>query len=100
MSKYLLLTSKLLERAESLSSSSSLSHSLSLTNREVPLPTLSHSKKNKEKEKIYFYEGYEMQGFGVHDKIKTSKSMLFTNILCKFAVDYEYLHKIQDNKGA
>lgn len=57
-------------------------------------------KKNKEKEKSYFYEGYEMQGFGVHDKIKTSKSMLFTNILCKFAVDYEYLHKIQDNKGA
>jgi hypothetical protein len=57
-------------------------------------------KKNKEKEKSYFYEGYEMQGFGVRDKIKTSKSMLFTNILCKFAVDYEYLHKIQDNKGA
>lgn len=41
-----------------------------------------------------------MQGFGVRDKIKTSKSMLFTNILCKFAVDYEYLHKTQDNKGA
>lgn len=57
-------------------------------------------KKNKEKEKSYFYEGYEMQGFGVRDKIKTSKSMLFTNILCKYAVDYEYLHKIQDNKGA
>lgn len=63
-------------------------------------PPHSLTQKNKEKEKSYFYEGYEMQGFGVRDKIKTSKSMLFTNILCKFAVDYEYLHKIQDNKGA
>lgn len=62
-------------------------------------PPHSLTQKNKEKEKSYFYEGYEMQGFGVRDKIKTSKSMLFTNILCKFAVDYEYLHKIQDNKG-
>ena len=66
----------------------------------MPLPYSLSLKKNKEKEKSYFYEGYEMQGFGVRDKIKTSKSMLFTNILCKFAVDYEYLHKIQDNKGA
>lgn len=66
----------------------------------MPLPYSLSLKKNKEKEKSYFYEGYEMQGFGVRDKIKTSKSMLFTNILCKFAVDYEYLHKNQDNKGA
>ena len=76
-----------------------LKGALLLNSYKFPSP-LSFTQKNKEKEKSYFYEGYEMQGFGVRDKIKTSKSMLFTNILCKFAVDYEYLHKIQDNKGA
>lgn len=42
----------------------------------MPHPYSLSLKKNKEKEKSYFYEGYEMQGFGVRDKIKTSKSML------------------------
>lgn len=41
----------------------------------MPHPILP-TPKNWGKEKSYFYEGYEKQGFGVRDKIKTSKSML------------------------